>query len=126
MDPMSRVLINFDRRALGQPGGGHFSPIGSYAEREDAFLVMDASGGGMAIVPAPFDIFRIDRGAGGAVIEWTSVPDTRYVIEFSVDLDAWLEVDDEVLSKGGTTTYLDESKERAALTRGFYRVRRAP
>ena len=42
-DPMSRVMINYDRRALGQIGTGHFSPIGGYAEREDSFLIMDVA-----------------------------------------------------------------------------------
>lgn len=43
MDPLARVLVNFDRRVLGQEGGGHFSPLGSYTEREDAFLIMDVA-----------------------------------------------------------------------------------
>lgn len=38
-----RVLVNFDRQELGQVGGGHFSPLGSYAKREDAFLLMDVA-----------------------------------------------------------------------------------
>ena len=42
-DPTTRVFVNFDRRVLGQVGGGHFSPIGSYAEREDSFLIMDVA-----------------------------------------------------------------------------------
>lgn len=43
MDPLSRVMINYDRRALGQVGAGHFSPVGGYAEREDSFLIMDVA-----------------------------------------------------------------------------------
>lgn len=43
LDPNSRVLINFDRAAVGQAGGGHFSPLGSYSSSKDAFLVMDVA-----------------------------------------------------------------------------------
>ena len=43
MDPMARVMINYDRRAFGQIGTGHFSPLGGYADREDAFLIMDVA-----------------------------------------------------------------------------------
>lgn len=43
MNPFKRVIVNFDRRVLGQEGGGHFSPLGSYAKNEDAFLVMDVA-----------------------------------------------------------------------------------
>lgn len=43
MSPTKRVIVNYDRKWLGQAGGGHFSPIGSYAKKEDAFLVMDVA-----------------------------------------------------------------------------------
>jgi len=43
VDPMARVVINYDRRALGQIGVGHFSPVGGYTEREDSFLIMDVA-----------------------------------------------------------------------------------
>jgi Phytochelatin synthase len=43
MNPSKRVIVNFDRRGLGQEGGGHFSPVGSYSRKEDAFLVMDVA-----------------------------------------------------------------------------------
>ena len=42
-DPNSRVLVNYDRSAVGQIGGGHWSPIGSYSEKQDAFLVLDVA-----------------------------------------------------------------------------------
>ena len=37
------VLANYARRALGQPGGGHISPLGAYDERSDSFLIMDVN-----------------------------------------------------------------------------------
>lgn len=37
------VLVNYSRKALGQEGGGHISPLGAYDERTDSFLVMDVN-----------------------------------------------------------------------------------
>ena len=37
------VLVNYSRKALGQPGGGHISPVGAYDETSDSFLVMDVN-----------------------------------------------------------------------------------
>ena len=37
------VAINFDRKSLGQPGGGHWSPLGAYAAASDAFLLLDVA-----------------------------------------------------------------------------------
>ena len=37
------VLVNYARDALGQPGGGHISPLGAYDERSDSFLLMDVN-----------------------------------------------------------------------------------
>jgi Phytochelatin synthase len=42
-DPSKRVIVNFDRRGIGQEGGGHFSPLGSYNKQQDAFLMMDVA-----------------------------------------------------------------------------------
>ncbi|KAL9184234.1 hypothetical protein ACHAXT_002320 [Thalassiosira profunda] len=43
IDPDARVLINYDRKILGQVGGGHFSPIGAYSPSTDSFLVVDVA-----------------------------------------------------------------------------------
>jgi hypothetical protein len=40
-DPNSRVLVNYDRSSIGQVGGGHWSPVGSYSDKLDAFLILD-------------------------------------------------------------------------------------
>ena len=37
------VLVNYARRALGQEGGGHISPLGAYDARSDSFLIMDVN-----------------------------------------------------------------------------------
>ncbi|KAI2497545.1 Phytochelatin synthase [Fragilaria crotonensis] len=39
----ARVMINFDRKGVGQAGGGHFSPLGAFSPVMDAFLVMDVA-----------------------------------------------------------------------------------
>ena len=39
----ARVMINYDRKAAGQVGGGHWSPIGAFSPDMDAFLVMDVA-----------------------------------------------------------------------------------
>lgn len=35
--------MNYLRSALGQPGGGHISPLGAYDDKTDSFLVMDVN-----------------------------------------------------------------------------------
>ena len=37
------VLVNYARKALGQTGGGHISPLGAYDAASDSFLVMDVN-----------------------------------------------------------------------------------
>lgn len=43
IDPDARVMINYDRKGLGQVGGGHFSPLGAYHEKTDSFLIVDVA-----------------------------------------------------------------------------------
>lgn len=37
------IIINYCRKTVFQPGGGHFSPLGAYDKRSDSFLVMDVN-----------------------------------------------------------------------------------
>ncbi|MBD1846266.1 phytochelatin synthase family protein [Cyanobacteria bacterium FACHB-63] len=37
------VIVNYDRAALGQEGGGHISPIAAYHEPSDRILIADVS-----------------------------------------------------------------------------------
>ncbi len=37
------VIVNYTRRAVGQPGGGHISPLGAYDTASDSFLVLDVN-----------------------------------------------------------------------------------
>jgi len=49
------VIVNYVRRAVGQEGGGHFSPLGAYDADSDAFLLLDVnpSAAGWVWIPAP-------------------------------------------------------------------------
>eukprot|EP00957_Ditylum_brightwellii_P185479 14122495-Ditylum_brightwellii.AAC.1 len=40
-EPHSCIIIGYTHKALGQVGGGHISPIGSYRPPTDSFLIMD-------------------------------------------------------------------------------------
>lgn len=37
------VIVNYIRSAVGQPGGGHISPLGAYDATSDSFLVLDVN-----------------------------------------------------------------------------------
>ena len=37
------AIVNYTRAAVGQPGGGHISPIGAYDAASDSFLVLDVN-----------------------------------------------------------------------------------
>jgi hypothetical protein len=50
------VIVNYDRKVLGQKGGGHISPLAAYDQASDSFLVLDVNpnqGKTWAWVPAP-------------------------------------------------------------------------
>jgi hypothetical protein len=53
--PDDYVVVNFFRPALGQTGGGHFSPLGAYDKKSDSFLLLDVNPNGhtWVWVPAP-------------------------------------------------------------------------
>src|SRR5205814_968114 len=37
------LIVNYHRKDVGQPGGGHFSPLAAYHEKSDSFLVYDVT-----------------------------------------------------------------------------------
>ena len=37
------VVVNYRRQDVGQPGGGHISPLGAYDAHSDSFLVLDVN-----------------------------------------------------------------------------------
>jgi hypothetical protein len=37
------AIVNYSRRAVGQEGGGHISPLGAYDAASDSFLVLDVN-----------------------------------------------------------------------------------
>ena len=42
-DPDYRLLANYDRRAIGQAGGGHISPLAAFDEGSDRVLILDVA-----------------------------------------------------------------------------------
>lgn len=42
-DPDNWLMINYDRRVLGQEGAGHISPVGAWLPSEDQVLILDVS-----------------------------------------------------------------------------------
>jgi hypothetical protein len=42
-EPHTYLVVNYDRRALGQVGPGHISPVGAYHADTDHLLVMDVA-----------------------------------------------------------------------------------
>ncbi len=42
-NPSQRIIVNFDRKSLGQIGDGHFSPIGAYDSKSDSILILDVA-----------------------------------------------------------------------------------
>lgn len=42
-DPQDRLLVNYLRSALGQPGGGHISPLAAYDASSDTVLILDVA-----------------------------------------------------------------------------------
>jgi hypothetical protein len=37
------VIVNYQRKAVGQKGGGHISPLGAYDAQSDSFLILDVN-----------------------------------------------------------------------------------
>lgn len=42
-DPQDRLVVNYQRSALGQAGGGHISPVAAYDSKTDRALILDVS-----------------------------------------------------------------------------------
>ncbi len=43
VEPQQFLVVNYDRRRLGQEGLGHISPVGAYSPQTDRLLVMDVA-----------------------------------------------------------------------------------
>lgn len=58
-----RVILNYERAAMGQRGGGHVSPIGAYDAASDSVLVMDVAPYKYPAVWVPFaTLYRAMEG----------------------------------------------------------------
>jgi hypothetical protein len=42
-EPQELLVVNYDRRRLGEEGAGHISPIGAYSTESDRLLIMDVA-----------------------------------------------------------------------------------
>ncbi|HVU02480.1 MAG TPA: phytochelatin synthase family protein [Polyangiaceae bacterium] len=61
------VIVNYHRPELGQPGGGHLSPLGAYDKASDSFLVLDVNANAQRWVWAPAKaLFVAMRTRGGS------------------------------------------------------------
>lgn len=63
----------------------------------------------------------LDRGT--VSLTWPSRAGRSYTVEYSSDLEQWIELDDSYLSQGDTTTYIDESLPVPIPRTRYYRVR---
>ena len=43
INPHDLILVNYQRQALRQNGGGHFSPLAAYHQDSDRFLILDVA-----------------------------------------------------------------------------------
>jgi hypothetical protein len=42
-EPLTFLVVNYDRRVLGQSGAGHISPVGAFSADADSLLVLDVA-----------------------------------------------------------------------------------
>ena len=67
---------------------------------------------GATNVQESFEIFSVERNAGGTVtLSWSSVEGARYAIDSSIDLKTWEELDDDIDSEGDTTSFTTPASE---------------
>lgn len=77
----SFVVVNFSRRALGQTGDGHFSPVGGYHSEKDLVLVLDVA----RFKYPPFWVPLTDLWASmGSVDEITGMTRGYFVVSSSL------------------------------------------
>ena len=49
-EPRDRLLVNYDRRSLGQDGGGHIAPLAAYHAGRDQLLILDGRTRGLVSI----------------------------------------------------------------------------
>jgi hypothetical protein len=80
-------------------------PATTIAELAAGATPIEVTGGGTI-----FGITSVDRQENGDILlTWNSRPSTAYVLEASLDLATWVEIDDGVQSQGEETTYVFSS-----------------
>jgi hypothetical protein len=99
-------------------------PATTIAELASGATPIEVTGGGTI-----FGITSVDRKENGNIsLTWNSRPSTAYVLEASLDLATWVEIDDGVQSQGEETTYVFPSGVPGLDTdiehRIFFRIRK--
>jgi hypothetical protein len=99
-------------------------PATTIAELAAGATPIEVTGGGTI-----FGITSVDRRENGDVsLAWNSRPNTAYILEASLDLATWVEIDDGVQSQGDETTYVFPSGVPGLDTdiehRIFFRIRK--
>jgi hypothetical protein len=66
-NPLDRLVVNYDRRQLGQTGGGHIAPLAAYHAASDRVLILDVARYRYPSVWVPLvDLWRALRGLDSA------------------------------------------------------------
>ena len=66
-NPLDRLVVNYDRRQLGQTGGGHIAPLAAYHAASDRVLILDVARYRYPSVWVPLvDLWRSLRGLDSA------------------------------------------------------------
>jgi hypothetical protein len=99
-------------------------PATTIAELASGATPIEVTGGGTI-----FGITSVDRQENGNVsLTWNSRPNTAYILEASLDLATWVEIDDGVQSQGEKTIYVFPSGVPGLDTdiepRIFFRIRK--
>lgn len=114
------VRIGASRTLANRGFTGHLDDIRIYSralDRDEVRKVMD-DGGGPA---SPFVISRFIHDGATALLTWKSTPGRTYGIDYSADLQNWVEIDDGVPAADGTESeFRDSDPPEGAV---YYRVR---
>ena len=129
----SELFALFDIRETGTVGTNSWSPTtgldatnpGEVVETGSGVtVVLDDDGNGMLSgQPVRFEIISVEVQPGMISFDFNSRPNRTYVVDYSFDLQAWFEADDNVSSDGSVTTFTDTDATRLGRTRVYYRVK---
>lgn len=120
-DPTVSARLIFSVQDLGEADGGTATDGTAQVFVDDMSFVIE-----VPIVEEPvypvIEVFTRSNADGSSALTWTSKPDQTYRIEFSEDLENWIELEEEypALADSETTSWTDTSS--AGVAKRFYRV----